>query len=77
MNSDWDAGLEYWYDMIQAVDEYARGRDEDGDYITNWPIRDTVSYFYQKFIEISSRYLTMIGGDMIPDLDLFERHNWS
>lgn len=55
VGSSWDAGLEYWYDMLQRVGEYAAGEDETrgGAYITNWPIRDTVEYFYAKFSQLS------------------------
>ena len=76
INSTYDAGLEYWYDMIQAIDEYASGSDDYGEHITNWPIRDTVEYFYGEFIKLSTWYLTMVGGQAVPDISLTCTHNW-
>jgi len=71
-----DVGLEYWYDMIQAVDEYASGSDDKGDYITNWPIRDTVEYFYHEFTKLSGWYADMIMGVAVPDIDMSLEHDW-
>lgn len=63
--------------MIQAVDEYASGSDERGDYITNWPIRDTVEHFYKEFIKLSGWFLDMIGGAAVPSIGVELQHNWS
>lgn len=56
--------------MIQAIDEYASGSDEKGDYITNWPIRDTIEYFYDKFIELSGWYIDMTVGTQVLDINM-------
>jgi hypothetical protein len=32
--------------MLYKIGDYASGSDENGNYITNWPIYDTVEYFY-------------------------------
>ena len=71
-----DVGLEYWYDMIQTVDEYASGSDSKGDFITNWPIRDTVEYFYKEFIKLSGWYVNMTTGVAVPDIGMGLTHNW-
>lgn len=72
-----DVGLEYWYDMIQAVDEYASGSDAGGDYITNWPIRDTVGYFYSEFIKLSGWYVDMTTSVAVPGIGIDIKHDWS
>lgn len=76
VNSDFDSGLDYWYDMLQKVEEYAAGFDNNGDYITNWPIRDTAEYFHGKFIELSSMYLSIVNGEVQPSLGITEEHDW-
>lgn len=77
-NSDFDSGLEYWYDMIQSVYEYASGSDDDGNsYITNWPIRDTVEYFRGEFSRLSGWYIDMTTGQAVSEIGIDLTHNWS
>lgn len=76
MDSPLDDGLEYWYDKLQAVGEYAAGSDEKGQpYITNWPVRDTVEYFYGEFSGISSKYKSMTLGGAVEEAGGI-KHDW-
>ena len=77
ISSTYDAGLEYWYDMIQAIDEYASGSDDYGEHITNWPIRDTIEYFYSEFKKLSGWYVNMTTSVAVPDIDIDIAHDWS
>ena len=78
ISSSYDVGLEYWYDMIQAIDEYASGSDDYGEHITNWPIRDTVEYFYGEFKKLSGWYVNMTTGVAVPDIGMADiKHDWS
>ena len=64
--------------MIQAIDEYASGSDDYGEHITNWPIRDTVEYFYSEFKKLSGWYVNMTTGVAVPDIGMADiKHDWS
>ena len=72
------SGLTYWYDMLNAAQEYVTSRSESGeDHITNWPIRDTVQEFYDRFQDLSSRYVNITLGYEDAELGVTERHDWS
>lgn len=77
ISSTYDAGLEYWYDMIQAINEYASGSDDYGEHITNWPIRDTIEYFYSEFKKLSGWYIDMTTGAAVPGIGMDITHEWS
>ena len=74
INSNYDAGLEYWYDKIQRISEYVS--ENDGQNITNWPIRDTVEHFCGEFARISSIYMSIINGSGGSEVDIPYRKNW-
>jgi hypothetical protein len=63
--------------MLYKIKDYASSFDDNGNYITNWPIHDTVKYFYNLFIDLSSKYISMITGQQVPDIGLNISHNWS
>lgn len=77
VSSDYDRGLDYWYDMLQKVGEYVRGRDADGNSnITNWPVKDTVEYFRAQFQDISAQYMSLVRGEAMPHIEPQYQHDW-
>lgn len=80
VSSEWDAGLEYWYDMLQQAKKYTSAQDKSGSgsCITNWAVRDTVEHFRQKFEDISGDYVKITTNQKVLSIGINDDdvHNW-